>query len=147
MVTRGCDAGGGGAWAKAMLARLATSMAQHAARRPGRGWLPSSREHLRAVGRGRGWWAACLRQQPPPQPPARRAKPRSGGGSRPCARQGRAQSKLSKEDMLRRHMPQDTLIIDDYAPWNAADRDRHRGLAGAHIDHRDVVAEAVRHEH
>src|SRR5215470_5174059 len=40
-----------------------------------------------------------------------------------------------------------TLIIDDHAPRDAADRDRYCGLAGAHIDHGDVVAETVRHEH
>src|SRR5262245_23805060 len=73
MVTRGCGAGGGD-WAKAVPARLATSTVHHSTMRS-------------------------------------------------------------------------TLIIDDHAPRDAADRDRYRGLAGAHIDHGDVVAEAVRHEH
>src|SRR5215467_3590838 len=38
-----------------------------------------------------------------------------------------------------------TLIIDRDAPGNAADRNRNQRLATLRIDHRDVVAEAVRH--
>src|SRR5262245_12166663 len=134
-----------------MLVRLAKSTMQHAENRPSRGWLPSSRERpqsslrrlrtlvcARAVGRGWGWGA------------------RSGGGSTPCPRQGRAQNKLSKEGIPRRIAPesiprrftlQNALIIDDHAPRNAADRDRDGGLAAVDVDHCDVIAEAIRHEH
>src|ERR1700730_4805290 len=35
------------------------------------------------------------------------------------------------------------LVIDYNAPWNAADRNRNRGLAGPQIDDGDVVTEAV----
>src|SRR5262245_9591072 len=39
-------------------------------------------------------------------------------------------------------MPQ-PLIIDDYAPGNAADRYRHGCLAAAHVDDGDIVAVAI----
>src|SRR5580700_2002334 len=41
--------------------------------------------------------------------------------------------------------PKYALIIDHHAPGNAADRDRYLGLARGKVDHRDVVAEAIRH--
>src|SRR5262249_25956635 len=79
---------------------------------------------------------------------------RSGGGSTSCPRQGRAQNKLSKEGIPRRIAPESIprrltlqLIIDDHAPWNAADRDRDGGLAAVDVDHCDVIAEAICHEH
>src|SRR5882672_12828632 len=91
---------------------------------------------------------------------------RSGGGSRPSPRQGRTQSKLSKEDIIprgimlesiprgimlestpRRLTLQNALVIDDHAPRDAADRNRDGSLAAVDVDHRDVIAEAVRHKH
>src|SRR5437899_198268 len=44
---------------------------------------------------------------------------------------------------VRHQMLKNALFIDDHAPGDAADRDRDRGLAGAHVDHRDVVTKAV----
>src|SRR4051794_6886483 len=78
-----------------------------------------------------------LRLLSPLSPPL----PRKGGGSRPCHWHAHAlhirRSPLSKF----------SLIIDDHAPRNAADRDRHRGLAAVDVDHRDVIAKAVRNKH
>src|SRR5215510_3350224 len=100
---------------------------------------------------------------PPPPPSPRPAKMGSGGGSRPCPLPGHAQSKLRKKDTPRRitleprrimlestqrgFAPEDALIIDDHAPRNTADRDRDGGLAAVDVDHGDVIAEAIRHEH
>src|SRR5215471_2241283 len=37
-----------------------------------------------------------------------------------------------------------SLLIDHYSPGDASDRNRHRRLAGLHIDDRYVVAKTVR---
>src|SRR6266704_2254149 len=81
---------------------------------------------------------------PPLSPPL----PHKGGGSRPSSRRTRALLARSKKDSLCSHsMLRNASIIDDHAPRDAADRDRDGGLAAVDVDHRDVVAEAVRHKH
>src|SRR3954469_6976417 len=91
----------------------------------GEGWG----EGLRSLGKSR---------TPSPQPSWRLCRPRRGEGAHRARLTFRAQSNRTQSKII-------DLIIDHHTPGYASDRDRYRGLAGAHVDHRHVIAKTIGH--